>query len=94
MDWRVAATTFVAVFLTEFGDKSQLATLGVSAQTESRWSVFIGSALALVAASGLGVLAGDVIARYVPLEWIQRAGGVLFVVIGGALLWGSFRGSA
>ncbi len=43
---------------------------------------------ALVAASAVAVLAGDVLARTIPPIWIERAAGALFVVLGVALLAG------
>lgn len=81
MDWKLFATTFLAVFLAEMGDKTQLATMAFAAGG-SRWVVFAGAALALVATSALAVLAGEVVARYVSPTWIQRAAGLLFVVLG------------
>ncbi len=55
MEWKVIATVFVAVFIAELGDKTQLATMLFASDKEvSKWAVFLGSSLALVAASGLG----------------------------------------
>ena len=82
MDWKLALTTFTAVFLAELGDKTQLATMSLAAGNKARWVVFAGAALALVTTSALGVLAGDVVARYVPIKWVHRAAAVLFVVLG------------
>lgn len=82
MDWKLVASTFVAVFLAELGDKTQLATLTLASGGSSRWAVFAGSALALVATSALAVLAGEVIARNVPAIWIKRVAGVAFLVMG------------
>ncbi|MGH7999312.1 MAG: TMEM165/GDT1 family protein, partial [Brasilonema sp.] len=44
----IFATTFVTIFLAEIGDKTQLSTLLMSAQSQSPWVVFLGSAAALV----------------------------------------------
>lgn len=93
MDWRLFATTFLAVFLAEMGDKTQLATMTFAA-TGSRWVVFGASALALVATSALAVLAGEVVARYVSPVWIRRAAGILFLVLGVVFLAGSATGGA
>ena len=57
MDWKILASTFGVVFLAELGDKTQLATFGVAAASGSgKWSVFVGSALALVASSAIAVI--------------------------------------
>lgn len=91
MNWKLAATTFLAVFLAELGDKTQLATLSLVASGASRWGVFLGSSIALVASTLLTVLAGDAIARAIPAKWLERAAAIAFLVIGAVLLAGTFR---
>jgi putative Ca2+/H+ antiporter (TMEM165/GDT1 family) len=88
MDWKLFASTFAAIFLAEVGDKTQLATLSLAAGRSSRWTVFAGSALALVTTSAIAVLAGDALARAVPAHWLRRGAGVLFLVLGFVLLVG------
>ncbi|HSN91324.1 MAG TPA: TMEM165/GDT1 family protein [Anaeromyxobacteraceae bacterium] len=87
MDWKLFASTFVAIFLAEMGDKTQLATMSLSAGS-SRWVVFAGAALALVATSAVAVLVGEGVARLVPQIWIKRGAGVVFVVMGLLFLLG------
>ena len=82
MDWKLAASTFVLIFFAEVGDKTQLATLSLASGNASRWAVFVGSALALVATSALAVIAGDALGRFVPAIWLRRAAGVMFVTLG------------
>ena len=82
MDWKLLVSTFAAVFLAEIGDKTQLATMSLAAGGSSRWVVFAGSALALVAASAVAVLAGEVVSRAIPPMWVKRAAGALFIVLG------------
>ena len=82
MDWKLLATTFGAVFVAELGDKTQLATLSLSSGKVNRLSVFLGSASALVCTSLIAVLAGDAISRAVPPQYIRRAAGVVFVLLG------------
>ena len=87
MDWKLFASTFVAIFLAEMGDKTQLATMSLSAGS-SRWVVFAGAAAALVATSAIAVLVGEGVARVVPQVWIKRGAGLVFVVMGLAFLFG------
>ncbi len=82
---KVALTTFATVFLAELGDKTQLATMLLVAQGKSPVAVFLGSASALVVSSLVGVLAGGVIAKYIPEMWIRIAAGS-----GALLLMGRF----
>jgi putative Ca2+/H+ antiporter (TMEM165/GDT1 family) len=93
MDWKLFATTFGAVFIAELGDKTQLATLSFATSASSRWTVFLGSALALVATSALAVVFGEALTRIVSPKTLQKAAGVLFVAIGAWVLYGAFKPS-
>lgn len=75
-------STYGAVFIAELGDKTQLATLSMSAGTTSKWSVFAGSALALATTSAIAVLAGTAIARFVPPHYLRRIAGAVFIALG------------
>ncbi len=90
MDWRVFLTTFGVIFLAEMGDKTQLAAMTMAAQSKKPWAVFIGSALALVAVSAIGVVVGGLIGNYLPMIWIKRAAAVAFILIGVLILAGKF----
>ncbi len=83
MDLKLFATVFATVFVAELGDKTQLATLLYASDgANSRWTVFAASAMALVLASALGVLAGSLVAQFVhpmALRWIAGLG---FVAVG------------
>jgi len=48
----------------------------------SKWTVFLGASLALIIASGIGVLAGGVVSQYVSEKYLHRLAGVGFVDIG------------
>ena len=85
MDGKTFFTVFVTIFIAELGDKTQLATLLFAASAEvNKLAVFIGAALALIVASGLGVLAGGVISLYVEEHHLRYLAGSGFIVIG---LW-------
>ena len=90
MDWKVVLTTFGMIFLAEMRDKTQLADMTMAAQTKKPLAVFIGASLALVCVSALGVVVGEVLSHYIPLEWIKRAAAVAFIVIGVLILLGKF----
>ena len=91
MDPKLFASTFVAVFLAEMGDKTQLATMTL-ATAGSRITVFAAAALALVATTAVAVLAGDMVTRVVPPIWLRRGAGVIFIVLGVLYLFGKEEG--
>ena len=83
MDIKVLLTVFVAVFIAELGDKTQLATVLFAADKEvSKWTVFIGASLALIVASGIGVLAGSAVSQYISEQYLRYIAGIGFVGIG------------
>lgn len=81
-------TTFLLVFIAELGDKTQLATMLLASQNKSIWPVFIGSALALVCSSLLGVFAGSILTKYIPPNLLQTGAAIAFIIIGLLLLFG------
>jgi putative Ca2+/H+ antiporter (TMEM165/GDT1 family) len=88
MNWRVMLTTFGVIFLAEMGDKTQLAAMTLASQTKSPWAVLAGASLALAAVSAIGVAVGAALGHYLPLEWIKRAAGIAFIIIGALILFG------
>lgn len=84
--WSVFGATFVAVFVAELGDKTQLAAFGLAAAGKQPWAVFGGSALALVVASALAVGVGKLLAERLDPRWLHYAGASLFLVIGVVML--------
>ena len=86
MDWKLLATTFMTLFLAELGDKTQLACILMTAKTQKPWTVFLGSSLALVLVSLLGVMFASFICNYVPQALIKKVAAGLFVVMG-VLFW-------
>ena len=86
----VFGTTFVTIFLAEIGDKTQLSTLLMSAESHSPWVVFIGSAAALITTSLLGVLLGSWIANRLSPKTVEKSAGVMLLVISLMLFWDVF----
>ncbi|GIG64190.1 TMEM165/GDT1 family protein [Phytomonospora endophytica] len=77
---RIALTSFLVLFVAEWGDASQLGTAALSARYGDPVAVFIGAFAALVTIATIAVLLGRVIVRYIPLKWIQRGAAVLFAI--------------
>jgi putative Ca2+/H+ antiporter (TMEM165/GDT1 family) len=91
MDLKILLTTFGLIFLAELGDKTQLATFCFSADCDSRISVFLGSAGALVLSSLIAVVFGAGISRVIPANYIRIGAGVFFVMVGILTLYSSVR---
>lgn len=90
VELKVLFTVFTAVFIAELGDKTQLATMLFAADKEvSKLTVFLGASLALIVASGIGVLAGGIISQYVSEKTLNYVAGAGFIAIG---IWTVLRG--
>lgn len=83
----VFGSTFLTIFLAEFGDKTQLSTLLMSAESQSPWVVFLGSAAALITTSLLGVLLGQWLATRLSPKTIKTAAGVSLLFVSLMLVW-------
>lgn len=87
MELKALLTVFVTIFLAELGDKTQLATLLYASDRDfGKWTVFLGASLALIAASGIGVLAGNLLADHVNTRYLNYIAGAGFVILGGWIL--------
>jgi len=90
--WKVFGTTFVTIFLAELGDKTQVATLLMSAEFHAPWIVFTGAATALIATSFLGVMAGRWLSTFLAPKTLDTAAGITLALISAWLLWDVFKG--
>ena len=78
----ILITSFSTIFLAELGDKTQLATLILSAQSGRPLIIFLGAALALILTSLLGVLIGRWIANNLPRERFTVVSGIIMLSLG------------
>ena len=79
------ATIFITVLLAELGDKSQLATVFLASDdTHNPYLVFVVVSLALIVATAIAVLVGNLASRYMAFIPLQLLAGIGFVAIG---LW-------
>jgi putative Ca2+/H+ antiporter (TMEM165/GDT1 family) len=85
MGWRAALASFLLLFAAEWGDLSQLLTINMVAKYGSPLGAFVGSWAALLVVSGLAVLFGRALLRFVRLSVLHYVGGAVcavFAVIG------------
>ncbi|SKB11625.1 conserved hypothetical protein [Planktothrix sp. PCC 11201] len=87
MDFQLLGLTFITVFLSELGDKSQVAAIALSGTSKSPRAIFFGTATALLLASFLGVIVGQGVAEVLPTRLVKIAAAIGFAVLGIRLLW-------
>jgi Ca2+/H+ antiporter, TMEM165/GDT1 family len=82
-------TALLMIFVAEFGDKTQLAVAGL-ASTYHGLPVWLGSTLALLVTSALGVVAGQRLLKRLPLKMIHKFSGLLFLLLAILALYQAF----
>ena len=79
MDLKSIIVVFGTIFLAELGDKSQLATLLFATKNAiGPATVFVAASLAVIATTGLAVIVGASLSRYVPANYLQYGSGIGF----------------
>ena len=87
-------TTLIGFFLVEIGDKTQIATIALAATYEALPAVVLGTTLGMMIANLPVVLAGEALARHLPLRLIRALAAASFAILGllilsGAMTWSS-----
>ena len=82
----VFATTLVAFFLVEMGDKTQLATVALAARYHSLVAVVTGTTLGMMIANVPAVWMGEALAHRVNMKWMRWVAAALFIVLGALTL--------
>lgn len=85
--------TFVAFFLAEIGDKTQLATVALAARFENLVPVIAGTTLGMLIADVPAVLLAEKLALKVPVKVVRYVAAALFALIGVATLAAPALGS-
>lgn len=80
-------STFITIFLAELGDKTQVTTLLMSAESQSPWIVFAGAGTALLATSLIGVLLGHWLSKRVSQRTLEVSAAFMLLIISALLLW-------
>ncbi|MDP6605035.1 MAG: TMEM165/GDT1 family protein [Dehalococcoidia bacterium] len=78
-----------ALFVSELGDKTQVAALSLSSVNPSaRFEVWLGATVGMVAGDAIAVVAGRSLRWRLPQVWLARASGLLFIAFGaGAIVF-------
>ena len=78
---KAAVASFLVLFAAEWGDLSQLLTISLVARFHDHISVFVGAWSALLVVSGLAVIAGRVLLRYMKLSLLHYIGAAVCLVL-------------
>lgn len=81
--FRAVLASFLVIFAAEWGDLSQLLTISLTARYQAPLSVFVGAVLALLAVSGVAVVAGGSLTRWVPVHVLTYVGAGVCAVLAG-----------
>jgi Ca2+/H+ antiporter, TMEM165/GDT1 family len=88
---RVVTTSFLVIFLAEWGDLTQILTANLAAHYHDPLSVGVGAALALWAVAGLAVIGGQSLLRFINIKTLRIVTAVVLVVLAGVAGWQALR---
>ena len=83
--------TFTTIFIAELGDKTQIATLMLSAESGKPIIVFLGSSFALISSSVVGVLIGKWLSKKISPSKFALFTGALMVIVSLFLAYDTFK---
>jgi putative Ca2+/H+ antiporter (TMEM165/GDT1 family) len=78
----VFGTTAIAFFLTEMGDKTQVATVALAARYSAFYAVVAGTTLGMMIANVPAVLLGDRVTKMMSIRLVHGVAAVIFAVMG------------
>ncbi|HEY1643534.1 MAG TPA: TMEM165/GDT1 family protein [Streptosporangiaceae bacterium] len=79
---RVAATSFGIIFLSEWGDITQITTANLAARYADPLAVAAGAILGLWAVTAVAVNVGSKSLNLIPMAWVQRITGTILLGFG------------
>ena len=84
----VFLATFIAFFVVEIGDKTQIATVALAAKYSSLVAVVGGTTLGMMLANVPAVLLGEVAAKKLPMRLVHGTAAAIFALLGVLVLLG------
>lgn len=82
----IFVTTLLLIFVAEFGDKTQIAVAGLATSLPAL-PVWLGASTALIAVSALGIWAGRTVLQRLPIHWLHRLAGGVFLLFAVLAAW-------
>jgi putative Ca2+/H+ antiporter (TMEM165/GDT1 family) len=84
---RVITTSFIVIFLAEWGDLTQILMANLAAHYHSPFSVGVGATLALWAVAGLAVVGGQSVLRIIDIKTVRIVTAVVLMILAGLAAW-------
>lgn len=85
------ATSALAIFILEFGDKTQFLTLTLAARADSLWLAGAGAAAGIIVAAAPAVALGEGLGATLPLRTLRTGVALLFLLVGLIVVVGALR---
>lgn len=82
-------TVAIAFFLAEMGDKTQLMTIAIAADSTQPLFILMGTTVGMLIADGIGILGGAWMAKHIPEKYIKWGAGMIFMFFGTITLYNS-----
>ncbi|MBC3888990.1 UPF0016 domain-containing protein [Acetobacterium paludosum] len=75
-------TVAIAFFIAEMGDKTQLMTITIAAESTQPLFILMGTTTGMLIADGIGILGGAWLAKHIPDIYIKWMAGIIFMFFG------------
>lgn len=75
-------TSFWTIFLSELGDKTQLAIISLTATKHKPLNIWLGATIALCILNLIAVYVGGILTKFLSKEYLKYSSGIFFIIIG------------
>lgn len=75
-------TVFIAFFIAEMGDKTQLATIALAAKYQNMFTVLLASTTGMMVSNIIGIVIGVVMGKKIPERTVKLISGAIFILFG------------
>lgn len=80
-------TVTIAFFLAEMGDKTQLMTIAIAADSVNPLFILMGTTVGMLVADGIGILGGAWMNKHIPEKYVKLIAGIVFLFFGTLTLY-------
>jgi len=75
-------TVLITIFLSEIGDKTQLAVFSFATKSSNLFKIWLAATLAFCITNFIGIIIGGQINKFLPYNVIKYLAGTIFIIIG------------